>query len=338
MKLGRADLSRALDRPDASIRLYLFHGPDESQSRGHGVRLLKALGAEKFVVMPGAVKGDPALLADEAGAMNLFGGPRVIWIDSAGDEIAAGVEALLAAPASENSVIIIGGALRKTSALLKTAETSRQALAYASYPLEGANAEQMIFDIGRMHGLRIDRGVASRLLEACGNDRGIAGQEIAKLAVYADASPETPKDLDHDALDAVGADMAEGDWMRLADVALSGDLQSLADELARLPAGAEPIPVLRALQRRLLMMAPIRARVERGEAPDAVLKSMGRTLFFKEEPLVRRLLQSWDAAALATVAERAGRLERNLMLGPGLPPTESLGEELMAVARVGRRR
>ena len=338
MKLGRADLSRALDRPDGSIRLYLFHGPDESQSRGHGVRLLKALGAEKFAVVPGAIKGDPALLADEAGAMNLFGGPRVIWIDSAGDEIAAGVEALLAAPASENSVIIIGGMLRKTSALLKAVENSRQALAFASYPLEGAGAEQMIFDIGRTHGLRIDRGVAARLVEACGNDRGIAAQEIAKLALFVDGSPESPKDLDHEALDAVGAEMAEGDWMRLADVALSGDLQSLADELARLPANAEPIPVLRALQRRLLMLAPIRARVERGEATDAVVKSLGRALFFKEEPLVRNLLGSWQAGALATVAERAGRLERALMIGPGLPPVDSLGEELMAVARAGRRR
>ena len=338
MKLGRADLGRALDRPDAGIRLYLFHGPDESQSRGHGVRLLKSLGAEKFVVVPGAVKGDPALLADEAGAMSLFGGPRVIWIDGAGDEIAPGAEALLGATAAESSVIVIAGALRKTSALLKLAEGSRLALAYASYLLEGASAEQMISDLGRTYGLRVDRGVASRLATACGNDRGIANQELAKLSLYVDSSPETPRDLDHDALDAVGAEMAEGDWLRLADAALSGDLRALADELARLPASAEPIPVLRALQRRLLLLAPIRARIERGEAPDAVLKSLGRALFFKDEPVVRRLVQAWDAGALATVAERAGRLERSLMVGPGLPPTESLGEELMAVARAGRRR
>ena len=37
------------------------------------------------------------MLADEAGAMNLFGGTRVVWVEPAGDEIAAGVEALLEA-------------------------------------------------------------------------------------------------------------------------------------------------------------------------------------------------------------------------------------------------
>ena len=338
MKLGRADLGRALDRPDPLIRLYLFHGPDESQSRGHGERLLKSLGAERFFVLHNAVKSDPALLADEAGAMNLFGGPRAIWIDGAGDEIAGGVDALLSAPATQSPVIVVAGALRKTSALLKLAEAHKQVLSYASYPLEGGNAEQMIMELGRTQGLRIERNVAARLADACANDRGIAMQEVVKLALYVGASPESPRELDHEALDAIGAEMAEGDWMRLADIALSGDTKTLADELGRLPASAEPIPVLRALQRRLMMMAPLRARVERGESPDAVLKSLGRALFFKDEPLVRRLLHAWTAEALATAADRAGKLERSLMLGPGLPPAESLGEELMAVARAGRRR
>ena len=338
MKLSRGDLGRALDRPDGNVRLYLFHGHDESQSRGHGERLLKSLGAERFFVLHSAVKSDPALLADEAGAMNLFGGPRAVWIDGAGDEIAAGVEALLSAPAIQSPVIVIAGALRKTSALLKMAESHRQILSYGSYPLEGGNAEQMVMEVGRTQGLRIERGVAARVAEACANDRGIAVQELAKLALYVGASPESPKELDHQALDDVGAEMAEGDWMRLADVALTGDIHTVAVELERLPASAEPIAVLRTLQRRLLMLGPLRARVERGESPDAVLKSLGRALFFKDEPLVRKMIQAWSAEALATAADRAGKLERSLMLGPGLPPAESLGEELVAVARAARRR
>ena len=205
MKASRGDLGRALDRPDANIRLYLFHGPDESQSRGHGERLLKALGAERFVVLHSAVKSDPALLADEAAAMNLFGGPRVIWIDGAGDEIAGGVGSLLSAPAIQSPVIVIAGMLRRTSALLKLGESHRQVLSYGSYPLEGAGAEQMIMEVGRTEGLRIDRSLAARVALACGNDRGIAVQELAKIALYVGASPESPKELDRSALDDIGA-------------------------------------------------------------------------------------------------------------------------------------
>ena len=50
-------------------------------------------------------------------------------------------------------------------------------------------------------------------------------QELEKLALYIDASPQSPKELDHDAIDAVGADNAEGDFLRLADLALSGDIE-----------------------------------------------------------------------------------------------------------------
>jgi DNA polymerase III subunit delta len=82
MKALKAGLDRALEQPDPAIRFYLFHGPDESGSRALAIRLLRGLGdAEKFIVMGQSVKSDPGALADEAGAMALFGGKRAIWIE-----------------------------------------------------------------------------------------------------------------------------------------------------------------------------------------------------------------------------------------------------------------
>ena len=339
MKSAWGSIGRALDQPDPNIRLYLFHGPDEGQSRALGERLLKALGAGRFLVNAGAIRGDPALLADEAGAMNLFGEPRAIWVQPAGDEIADGVDALLAAPVAESPVIVIAGVLRKSSALLKLAEADRHALASASYAPEGVNAERMVIEVGRAHGLRISAGVAARVADSCGNDQAIVGQELAKLAIYLGAFPEAPKELDHDALDAVGADMPEGNFLRLADLALAGDLPAVADECARLsPGGTEAIPVIRSLQRRLLMLAPLRARVEAGERSNAVMASMGKSLFWKDKELLGELLERWDARGLETVAERAGKLERHLLRPDSPPSAEALGEELIAIARRAARR
>jgi len=133
MKAVKANLAGALDRPDPAIRFYLFHGPDEAGSRALAGQLLKGLGnADKFIVVGQTVKADPATLADEAGAISLFGGRRAIWIEPAGDEIADGVQALLEAPASESSVIAVAGSLRKTSALLKLAEAHPSALSHIS--------------------------------------------------------------------------------------------------------------------------------------------------------------------------------------------------------------
>jgi DNA polymerase-3 subunit delta len=338
VKASKGSVGRSVDQPDSQIRFYLFHGPDDAQSRALGARLVESLGASRFLVSAGAVKSDPASLADEAGAMNLFGGKRVVWIEPAGDEIAAGVEALLEVNAAESPTIAIAGALRKSSALLKLAEGSPHALAFAAYPPEGAEADRMVIDVGRRFGLKISSPVAARVAANCGNDQAIVAQELQKLALYIDASPHAPKELDHDAIDAVGADTAESDFLRLADLALSGELDELANELARLSAGgSEAIPVVRSLQRRLLMLAPARARVERGERPDAVMASLGKSLFWKDKPLVAKLLSRWNAKDLARVAGRAGQLERDLIFGAA-PDREALGEELLAIGRAARGR
>src|SRR5580765_3075076 len=111
MKANGKTLGDALDRPDPAVRFYLFHGPDESGSRALAHRLLKSLGAERFVIAASAVKGDPALLADEAGAMGLFGDKRLLWIEPAGDEISEGVAGLLTAPGVESIAIALAGGL-----------------------------------------------------------------------------------------------------------------------------------------------------------------------------------------------------------------------------------
>jgi DNA polymerase-3 subunit delta len=336
MKANKAAIGRAVDQPAGDCRFYLFHGPDEAQSRAMAARLREALGADKFIVTAGSVKSDPAALVDEAGAMSLFGGKRLVWIEPAGDDIAPGVEALIEAPAVESAVVAIAGPLKKSSALLKLAEGSPAAIAYAAYLPEGQDAERMVIDVGRRFGLRIPHPVAARLADSCGNDQAIVAQELQKLALYVGADPHAPKELGNEAIDAVGAESAEGDFLRLADLALSGQVGELTDELARLPAGgSEAIPVVRSLQRRLLMLAPARARVERGERPDAVMTSLGRALFWKDKAMIERMLKKWSADDLARVAERTGKLERALIF-TAAPDREALGEELLAIARKAR--
>ena len=336
MKASKASIGRAVDQPAANVRFYLFHGEDESQSRALAARLLEALGASRFVITAGAVKSDPAVLVDEAGAMSLFGGKRVVWIEPATKDIEDGVVALLEGPETESPVVAISGTLAASSSLRKLAEGSPLAVAYASYLPEGQDAERMVIDLGRRFGLKVSPTIAARLAESSGNDQAIVGQELQKFGLYLGASPEAPRELDHDAIDAVGAESADGDFQRLADLALSGELDALAEELARLPAGGnEAVPVVRSLQRRLLMLAPLRARVERGERPDALKTSAGKAFFWKDKAKVQRMLMRWSAEGLATAAERAGRLERSLMFTP-VPDREALGEELLAIARKAR--
>jgi DNA polymerase-3 subunit delta len=337
MRPAKGALGRALDRPDPATRFYLFYGQDEGQSRGHGERLLRGLDAEKSAVSAQAAKADPALLADEAAAIGLFGGKRALWVEPAGDEIAAAVEALLDAVNVESPVIAIAGALRKTSPLVKLAESDSKALAHISYNLDERDAERLVEELASAEGLRLAPGIAARIAAAAGNERGIIVQELTKIALYAGASPDSPRPVDRDILDEIGAG-AEGDWMRLGDLALSGELGRLSQELEASAADADPVAVLRALQRRLMMLAPISARVDRGARPHDAVTSAGRAVFWKDKELVARLVSLWDSKALERAFERSGALERRLMSTNPPPAAEAVEEELVAIALMARRR
>lgn len=338
MKAAKGSIGRSVDEPDPKIRFYLFHGPDEAQSAALGDRLASALKAAKHPVAPSALRNDPALLSDEAGAIDMFGGAKLIWVQPAGEEVALAVEGLLEAPAAESPVVAIAGRLGKTSNLLKLAESHSLALSHISYELDARDAERLVVELARSEGLRAQPEVASRIAGACANDRRMIVQELAKLALFVDASPNSPKELGVDALDAVGTDMG-GNFLGIADLALAGESSGLGDALSHMdPGGKEVIPVIRSLQRRLIMLAPIRARVDSGEQLGAVLTSLGKSLFWKEKPLVERMLGMWDSAGLARVSERAGSLERRLMQADSPPAAEALGEELIAIARQARRR
>ena len=338
MKVAKGNVGAALDKPDRPIRFYLFHGVDEAGSRALGERLLVGLGkADKFALSGGALKADPAMLADEAGALALFGGPRALWIEPAGDEILAAVEALLDAPAVESPAIAIAGTLRKSSALLKLVESHPAALSHVSYVPEGRDADRMVIDLGRREGLRIAPDVAAQVAEASANNQAIAAQEVVKYALYAGATVAAPRDLTHEMIDDLGADSSEGNALRVGDMALAGELGPLAEELGRMsPTGNEAIPIVRALQRRVLQLAPMRARIEQGERVDGVMASAGKSLFWKDKPLIQAMLSRWSAERLAQVGERVAALEEQLIFS-GAPQTAALGEELTAIARAARR-
>jgi DNA polymerase-3 subunit delta len=338
VKAQRGTILRSVEQPDRSVRFYLFHGPDDAGSRGLAERLLKGLDAAKLGLSGSAVKADPALLSAEAGAISMFGGARLIWVDPAGEDIVEGLEALLDAPAVESPVVAIAGALRKTSALLKLAEAHGAALAHASYAPEGRDADRMVIDAGRVEGLRIDPAVASRLAAACSANAAILAHELAKFALYLGASPERPRELTHDVLDLLGADSGEGDMMRLGDLALAGRAHELFEELDRVALGNnEAIPVVRALQRRLLQLAGLRAQVEQGKSVDAVMTSMGKALFWKDKALMQQLLSAWNAERLAAMLERAAALERTIIFSDE-PPVAALEEELTTIARAAQQR
>jgi DNA polymerase-3 subunit delta len=340
MKPDEARLRRALDSADPDIRFYLLYGPDEAGSRALADRLSAAVGAdaERVDLTSAAVKADPARLTDEAASISLFGGRRWIRLDPATDDAVEAVQALLEAPAAGNPVAAIGGALRKDSKLVKLVQASNAAHAHLSYVPEGRNAAALVVDVGRELGLQIRNDVAARIASACNGDRALISRELEKMALYADAATDRPRPLEHEALDALGAAMEEGDLSKLSNAVFSGQLQQADAELARLASeGIEDIPVIRALSRRALQLAQLRAQMAEGESIDRVMDTAGKAIFWKEKDVIRGELQRWTPDALATALSRLAEAERQVK-APGYPGSALVEEEVLAIARFAARR
>jgi len=262
VKANKAQIERALKAPGPETRFFLLYGPDEAGSRAL-MKMLGPAGAERIELSGTELKSDPARLADEAAAISLFGGPRVVIVEPAGDEVLPAVEALIEASAAGNPVAIVSGALKPASKLLKLALAAPSAMAFASYVPEPRDTPKLVMELAREQGLDMRPDLARRIADAAGGNRAVIAQELAKLAIYLDAAPDRLKPLDADAVDAVGAASDEGDLGRLVDYVLGGDAKGLEAELARLHGiGVEGISLVRpALLRRLALLARLRAEM-----------------------------------------------------------------------------
>lgn len=338
MKAGKSEIDRALKVP-AATRFFLFYGPDDSGSRALVSALAAAMGAEaERIDLTGAeLKADPARLADEAASLSLFGGARYIVVEPAGEETVAALEALIEAPAAGNPVAIVAGALKPTSRLLKLALADPSALAFVSYVPEGRDADRMVLEMARAHGLTMRPDLARRIGDSCGSNRALVEQELRKYALFADASLEIPRAIDHDAVDAIGAAREEGDLSRLVDSVGGGDSALLQTELARLRSeGIEGIPLIRAVLRRMYLLARLRGEVESGSSAFAVMASAGKSIFWKEKDAVQQQLSRWRSDLLAKSVSRLLEAERQVK-APGGLGAAAVDEELFAICRQAAR-
>lgn len=333
MKATPEQVARALDKPGPDCRFYLLYGPDESGSRAIAARIDKGMGAdaERIDLSTAALKADPALLADEAASISLFGGARHIRIDPCDDSVIEAIEALLEAGSAGNPTVAVAGNLRKDAKLLKLALAHPHAMAAANYVPEGRKADDVAIEIAQELGLRLQNDAARAIVAATGADRALMTRELEKLALFVDASPEAPKPADAAAFAQIGAVSDESDMSAIVDAVMGGRPDKAAAELALIGA-AEAIGVVRALLRRLAQIAPLRAEVAGGKSIDAVMADAGKAIFWKDQKIVAGLLGRWNPDRITAATLRLTQLERAYKRS-GTAGLVLVGEELVTIAR-----
>jgi DNA polymerase-3 subunit delta len=303
VQIKGASIRRFLEKPDKEVRAVLLYGPNESFAREAADKLAAwALGKsdDPYAVTKlteTEIKGDSARLADALAAQSLMGGPTLVWArvsgKSADDAI---LDALKSIERGDPSGLLIveAGDIGGTSEVAKKFGAAGKAAAIAFY--EESEAERAVFAKGlaKELSLSFEREAEEHFLTALPPDRGLARQEIEKLALFAHDLGRSVSVQDLDALMASESDSAL-DSASLA--AAQGKPAEAVEALARIES-ASGVSALRALLRRLHQLRDARALSDQGmNAGDAVAK-LRPPVFWKERDAVAAQARIWTAKKL----------------------------------------
>jgi DNA polymerase III subunit delta len=305
-------------RPEPGIGIILLYGPDQGLVAERRRQLIQAvlgqpddpfrlaeLAMDKLATAPG-------LLLEEAQAMSLIGGQRVVLIRQATDGLAKPLETLVGMGGHEALVIVEAGELGTSSPLRRLAEKTKTAAAIACYRADGRGLEAELRDLLRTHGLGIEPDAMTFLAAHVGANRELTRNEVAKLALYKGEDQGRVTLVDVEAV--VGNTSALG-IDRLVWAGLIGRPQDAARALDRLLGeGQAPIRLIRAFAGMLLRLLPLRIRVEAGETPLAVVESVKPPIHFSQKPSMQQALERWSTrrleAGLALMFEAELRAKR----------------------------
>jgi DNA polymerase III subunit delta len=337
-KLREADFIAAIQsRPD--IRLFLIFGQDESAISAMASAMAANVGAdaEAVDIESDKLRSDPALLADEAASTSLFGDIRYIRLNFRREEGLDAIENLLVAEQAGNPVIATAGNLTKGSKLRRLVEGSPLALTYICYPPTEVEATDHVLGLAQKAGLKLDRALAAQIARYTGQDRRLAASEVEKLALYHDASPEKPVLVEAAAFTALAAETSEEDINSLINRVMGGEVRALGRQLTEARAmGIDSIRIVRSLQRRATLLAGLRAKVDAGAAPGALIRAT-KSIFWKEQADHENQLKRWTATRLAGLLGHLIEMEQKIMsLGAELGGV-LLEEELARIARAAAR-
>ena len=202
MKATQKDFKGLAARAAREARVFFLCGPDEAGAAEAAALIVSHLAeAGERIELSGAdLRRDPVRLGDEARSASLFGGERHIWVRASGDEAFDAVEVLLAGAmtgaAAPCPVVIVASSASDKSRTAKLLGARPDCLMAMFYPPDLRSFTSTVRDLAEPAGLVLSAALAERIAQAAALDVRIAQSEVAKLALYLDASPQAPRTVD----------------------------------------------------------------------------------------------------------------------------------------------
>ena len=336
MKIAASETERFVRDPGSEWTAVLVYGPDGGLVRERARMIASSVVedlSDPFRVSEftaAALRDDPARLSDEASALSLTGGRRVVRLRESGDAVTDALDGVLSTASAEDILVVVeAGDLGPRSRLRKLFEGAAGAAALACYGDDARTLGTVIRETLGQAGLAATPDAMAYLSDHLGSDRMMSRMELEKLATYAFGADQVT-------LEDAEAVVGDGAITTLDDIVFStadGNTSGLDRSLQRaFDEGVNAVAVVRAAQRHFQRLHRAAGDVAAGSAPDQAMKKLRPPVFFKRAGLFRNQLQTWGVVRLAGVLEALTEAEIACKT-TGVPAEASCRRTLLAIAR-----
>lgn len=326
--------------PPKKLRAALFYGPDAGLVHERADAIAKAVVpdlTDPFNVAElneSQLAADGALLSDEAAAISMMGGRRVVRVRGAGNGLADIFESFLENGKGDALVVVEAGDLAKSAALRKIFEGADDAAAVACYADTAQNLGDVVRDALKAEGLSIPPDALHEAVSRLGADRGVTRRELEKLILYAGAQ----KQITLGDIRAVMGDEAELRTEGAVEAAGGGDFARLDHEMERLwAADTAPAQLIRSAMGHFQKLLITREAMARGEPLDVALRRLRPPLHFSRAAAFKAQAQRWSVDKLGEALDML--LEAEALSRTTAVPAEAVtGRTLMSIAAMAKGR
>lgn len=344
MKISYRDIDTQVRKLSPDYLAVLVYGPDEGLVRERATKIAKQVVEDlqdPFLVAnidPDALKKEPGILADEAAAISMMGGRRVIRVEGAAENTTKAATNFLSNPIGDGLIIISAGNLRPTAGLRKLFEKSKNAAIIPCYEDNQASLDQLIHEVMREAGLSIDADAVSFLQMNLGSDRLVSRSELNKLSIYMGEAGKRESDMV--TLDDVSACVGDSGALSIdmiTSATLSGNLRGLDDSLFKaFNRGENAIAVLRSLLRKIQRMHLTHGYMDQGFSADQAMGKLIPRVFAMEVNRFKMDLSKWTTGRLASAMSITSEAEQDCKT-TGMPVEAICARACLRIANAAKR-
>ena len=306
MKLD-ARRAAAVLRDPGEFRAILLYGEDVGLIRERGDQLTRAIigSLDDPFRLSVLEQAEHNRLAEEATAMSLTGGTRLVRVRDAGDALTNPLGVLL--DGKKSSLLVIEAPdLNSRSKLRALAEKRADMAAIACYPEDGATLAATIREQLAADKITLAPEALTWLTNVLGADRAATRSEINKLALYVGAGGQVTLE---DAEAAIG-DQANLSVEDAIYAATSGDAAATdrAINLA-IAEGAVGVQIIRASLIHLQKMMRVKSQIQNGSSTEEAMRSLRPPIFFRRAPAFTRAVGQFSMNNLVATTNKLLELE-----------------------------